>query len=142
DSRWVKRLIRDGRLPDVDEYTAHVISQITHILDSQPIDYINTTPALFQSLARAAPEHVASLRGIRVSGTQITPAMYRSFTKILDGGICGRSYGNTFGTSAGLPSEDGTILPYVPNYPQVTAAVVDKDDWTQTVEYGKSGRVR
>jgi hypothetical protein len=142
DSRWVKRLIRDGRLPDVDEYTAHVISQITHIMESQPIDYLNTTPALFQALTRIAPDHARSLRGIRVSGTQITPAMYRSFMEILDGGICGRSYGNTFGTAAGLPSGEGTILPYVPNYPQVTMAVVNKDDWTQTVEYGKSGRVR
>lgn len=142
DSRWVKRLIRDGRLPEAEQYTEHVVCQITHIMDTQPIDYLNTTPALFQALTRIAPEHAASLRGIRVSGTQITPAMHRSFVKILDGGICGRSYGNTFGTAAGIPAGDDAVLPYVPNYPQVTMAVVGKNDWASTVEYGQSGRVR
>lgn len=40
------------------------------------------------------------------------------------------------------PSGDGALLPYVPPYPQVTFAVVRKDDWTRSVDYGQVGRVR
>jgi hypothetical protein len=69
--------------------------------------------------------------------------MYRSFTDILGGGIVGRSYGNTFGTAAGLPAQrDGQILPYLPNYPHITMAVVRKEDGTTRVGYGELGRVR
>ncbi|MET7575508.1 arylcarboxylate reductase [Streptomyces sp. NPDC005492] len=145
DPRWVKRLIRAGKLAEADEYTDHVIGQITNILGSQPIDYLNTTSALLNALIRRAPELAAQLKGVRVSGTHCTPAMYRAFQSTLNGGsgaIVGRSYGNTFGTSAGIPaSDDGEVLPYLPNYPNVTALVVDKEDWTRTVEYGRQGQV-
>lgn len=143
DSRWVKRMIRDARLAEAEEYTAHVVEQVGLILRTQPVDYLNTTPALFGALVRRAPDLAASLKGVRLSGTQLTPAMYRSFMDVLGDGLCGRSYGNTFGTAAGLPAErGGEILPYVPNYPHVTTAVVDKDDWTRPVEYGAPGRVK
>ncbi|MFI1169808.1 arylcarboxylate reductase [Streptomyces sp. NPDC020801] len=143
DPRWVKHLLRDGRLAEAEEYTEHVLQQVVDILRTQPIDYLNTTPALFQALLRRAPELAGALRGIRVSGTQITPRMYRSFVEALDGGLCGRSYGNTFGSGAGLPAvDDGRILPYVPNYPHVTMTVTDKEDWTRTVGYGALGRVK
>lgn len=79
----------------------------------------------------------------RLSGTQVSPDLYRDLVTALNGGICGRSYGNTFGNGAGLPAEhDGEILPYVPNYPQVTMSVVDLGDWSATVSYGAPGQVR
>jgi len=57
--------------------------------------------------------------------------------------ICGRSYGNTFGSSAGIPAEgDGEILPYLPNYPHVTLTLIDRQDWTRTVGYGEFGQVK
>jgi hypothetical protein len=144
DPRWVKRLIRDGRLKEANEYTDHVLDQAITVLRSQPIDYINTTSVMLQALIRRAPELFDRIKGVRVSGTQVTTAMYRSFSKILGvDGIVGRSYGNTFGTSAGLPAVgNGELLPYVPNYPQVTIAVTDKGDWTRTVDTGELGRVR
>jgi hypothetical protein len=143
DPRWVKRLIRQGRLRDATEYTDHLLDQSLTVLRSQPIDYINTTPALLQALIRRAPESLSGIKGVRVSGTQVTTPMYRIFRKALGDAIIGRSYGNTFGTSAGLPEVgDGELLPYVPNYPQVTIAVTDKDDWTRTVGMGELGRVR
>ncbi len=143
DPRWVKRLVRDGRIAEAEEYTAHLLDQIVNILSTQPVDYINTTPALFAALVRRHPAATAALRGVRLSGTHITPAMYRSFLAALREGICGRTYGNTFGNCAGLPAErNGDVLPYLPNYPHVTAAVVDRADWSVTVPYGAIGQVR
>jgi hypothetical protein len=142
DPRWVKRLIRAGKLAEADEYTDHIIEQVTLIMRSQGIDFLNTTPVLLNALIRRAPELAGTLRGVRISGTHITPAKFRSFGEFLGNAVLGRSYGNTFGSSAGIPAErDGEILPYLPNFPHVTLAVVDKQDWTRTVGYGEQGRV-
>lgn len=142
DPRWVKRLVRAGRLPEVAEYTDHLLDQITVLLNTQDIDYVNTTPALFQALSRRNPELVAGLSGVRLSGTQVSPAQYAEFVTAMGGGLVGRSYGNTFGNAAGVPDADGALLPYAPNFPQVTMAVVRPDDWRTTVEYGEVGQVR
>jgi hypothetical protein len=143
DPRWVKRMLRASRLNDANEYVEHLLDQMCTVLQSQPVDYVNTTPALFQALVRRAPDLVGRLAGVRLSGTQINGTMLRTFLAALNGGLCGISYGNTFGNAASLPPEDnGQTLPYVPNYPQVTMAVVAKSDWRRTVEYGEVGRVR
>jgi hypothetical protein len=143
DPRWVKRLIRTGRLKEVGDYTDHLLEQIINILTDQRIDYLSTTPALFQALVRRGRELAGKIAGLRLSGTQISSDMYREFVDVLGGGPCGLTYGNTFGNAVGLPAEqNGGLLPYVPNYPQVTMAVVDKRDWTRPVRYGEVGQVR
>ncbi|MGA8112197.1 MAG: hypothetical protein WCA46_00890 [Actinocatenispora sp.] len=144
DPRFIKRLIRDSRLADINFYVDHVVEQITEILESQRIDYLETTPALLQALISRRPELVGKLSGVGLGGTQFTAAMYRHFAAALDGGLIGTTYGNTFGCAMGLPAEhNGDILPYLPSYPQVTMSVVDKDDDpTRIVGPGTVGRVR
>ncbi|MEU9671486.1 arylcarboxylate reductase [Streptomyces bobili] len=143
DPRWVKRLIRAGRLAEVGDYTTHLLEQITDVLRQGRVHYLNTTPALFQALRQRRPELVAALDGVRLSGTQISGDMYRTFTAALEGGICGLTYGNTFGNAACLDVErDGELISYVPNYPEVTMAVVDKDDPAAPVAPGTVGQVR
>ncbi|WP_370147136.1 arylcarboxylate reductase [Streptacidiphilus sp. EB129] len=143
DPRWVKRLIRAGRLADVGDYTAHLLEQIADVLGPGRVHYLNTTPALFQALRQRSPELVAGLDGVRLSGTQISADMYRVFSAALRGGTVGLSYGNTFGNAASLTvSQDGGLIPYMPNYPQVTMAVVRKDDWSAVVDHGVVGQVR
>jgi hypothetical protein len=83
------------------------------------------------------------LAGVRLSGTQISAGLYRAFRTALDGGICGLTYGNTFGNAACLDvSADAELISYAPNYPQVTMAVVAKDDWSAQVAAGAPGQVR
>ncbi|MEU5428593.1 arylcarboxylate reductase [Streptomyces olivoreticuli] len=142
DPRWVKRMLRAGRLKDAQEYTDHLVGQMSAILETQPVDYIVTTPALFQALAKSRPDQVARLKGARLSGTHATPAMRRSFLEALDGGLLVVTYNNTFGNTVALPVEQDDLIPCVPNYPQVTMAVVDRNDWTRTVGYGEHGQVR
>ncbi|MCC4321068.1 arylcarboxylate reductase [Streptomyces sp. SID8361] len=143
DPRWVKRLLRTARMPVARDYTEHLLDQLLDVLETREVDYLNTTPALMVALIRRAPERVAALRGVRLSGTHLVPSVYRQIAKALDGGLCGLSYGNTFGNAAGLPVEqDGELMPYLPNFPQVTMAVVDKTDPMTTVPYGSVGRVR
>ncbi|MFE7563335.1 arylcarboxylate reductase [Kitasatospora sp. NPDC057500] len=143
DPRWVKHLVRTGRMKEVQEYTEHVLEQVTGILDTQPVDYMMTTPALFKSLMRRQPETVARLRGVRLSGTHTTTAMYRSVRAAMPEGVVSTMYGNTFGNTIPLPVvNDGELMPHLSAYPHVTHAVVDQEDWTSVVEYGQVGRVR
>ncbi|MFE3021596.1 arylcarboxylate reductase [Streptomyces sp. NPDC059256] len=143
DPRWVKRLIRTGRLAEVGDYTTHLVEQITDVLRQGRVQYINTTPALFQVLRQRHPELVAALDGVRLSGTQISADMYRTFRAALQGGICGLTYGNTFGNAACFDVDrDGELISYVPNYPHVTMAVVDKGDRSTPVAPGAVGQVR
>ncbi|AXI80293.1 arylcarboxylate reductase [Peterkaempfera bronchialis] len=143
DPRWIKTLIRGGRLAEMNAYVDHVIEQVTDILESRPVDYLRTTPAIVQALINRRPELTSRLKGVYLGGTQLTPDSYRRFSEALGGGVIGATYGNTFGNANGLPSPDGgSTLPYVPNYPHTTMAVVDKTDPTRVVEYGEEGRVR
>src|SRR5262249_31603839 len=92
---------------------------------------------------RKHPDLVAALDGVRVSGTQIDCKQYQQFVEQLNGGLCGASYGNTFGNSAMLPVDhERRLIPYLPNYPQVTLAVVGKQDWSKVKDYGEIGQVR
>lgn len=143
DPRWVKTLVREGRVAEADAYTRHVVDQMAAILQQQPVDYMTATSILFRALIQAAPDVAATLKGVWLGGTQVTPGMYRSFSEALPDGVIGCTYGNTFGSAAGLsPSADGAVLPYVPHYPQITMTVTDKHDWRRTAGYGELGRVR
>lgn len=143
DARWLVRLIRDLRVAEVNRYVDHVVDQIADLLGSRRVDYLQTTPALFQALAGRHPQLTARLDGVGLGGNRITPAMYRGITGALDGGLVGTAYGSTLGSAVGLPPEDnGELLPYVPCYPQVTMTVVEPDDWARTVGYGEVGQVR
>jgi hypothetical protein len=142
DPRWVKRMLRMGRPGEASEYSAHLTEQITDVLRNYAVDYLCTTPALLQVLVRTSPDLLSGLRGVFLSGTQITAAVYRAFVTALGDGLICTNYGNTLGNFSGLPPEnDGRLLPYLPQYPHVTAAVVG-ENWRVPVGYGQPGQVR
>nr|AZF85900.1 arylcarboxylate reductase [Catenulispora sp.] len=143
DPRWTKRLIRRSRLPALNMHVDFIIEQIADILATGRVHYLETTPALLQVLVQRRPELVAGLRGVGLGGTQLTPAMYAEIAAVLGDALIGTTYGNTFGCAMGLPAAaGGAVLPYVPNFPQITMAVVDRRDWRRIVGYGQTGRVR
>lgn len=143
DPRLIKRLVRDGRQADATMYVDHVVEQVSDILATGRIDYLESTPALVQALLNRRPELLSGLAGVGLGGTQFTSAMYRFFHEALEGRIIATTYGNTFGCAMGLPARfNGDVLSYLPNYPQVTMAVVDTDDPKTELMYGQPGRVR
>ena len=144
DPRFIKEMIRNSRLPVINMYVDHVVDQIIDVLDSRQIDYLETTPALLQTLVPRRPDLVARLSGVGLGGTQFTSAMYRHFASALGDAVISTTYGNTFGCAMGLPAEhNGDVLPYVPGYPQVTLSVLSRDDGpVRAVGVGELGRVR
>lgn len=143
DPRWVKRLVRSGRQGEVNKYVTHLLEQVTNVLTTQTVNYMVTTPALFQALVKAHPELVGKLGGVQLGGTQLTPEMYRDFEATLGGGITSYHYGNTLGNCVGLLSEcDGEFMPCASTYPVVNHDVVDRTDKRTIVGYGETGRIR
>jgi hypothetical protein len=143
DPRWIDRQLRAGKLQDAMQYTEHVVDQIGAILSTQPVDYICTTSALLRALSRREPDLVARLKGARLVGTHVTPEMWRTLAKALNGGLLSVNYGNAFGNTLTLSVlEEGGLIACVPSYPHIAMAVVDPSDWTRVVDYGKDGQVR
>jgi hypothetical protein len=144
DPRWVKHLLKAGRLKDAQEYTEHVVGQVAEVLRRNDVDYLSTTPALLRTLIRCDPDAAAELRGAWLSGTVITAKMCQEFTEALSpGASCGVAYGNTWGNAMALvPLTDAGVIPYRPAFPQLTLTVVDPGDWRQPVAYGDYGQVR
>jgi hypothetical protein len=143
DPRWIKTLIRGSKLGQMQDYVTHILDQIIDVLETRPVDYLRSTPAIVQALVNRRPDLMSRLSGVSLGGTQFTPEGYRRLADAMPGGLIGSTYGNTLGNANGLPSPDGgRTLPYAPSYPHTTMTVVDKDDNTTPVAYGEVGRVR
>ncbi|MCI4065589.1 hypothetical protein MRQ36_24700 [Micromonospora sp. R77] len=143
DQRWIRRLLRDGRVGEINAYVDHVVGQVVDLLREQPVDYLETAPAILAVLLAARPDLVARLAGVDLTGTHLTPQTYRDVVAALDGGVVGHHFVGAAGYAIGLPVHDGgALMPYLPAYPQVTMAVVDPADPARVVGYGELGRIR
>ncbi|MFC4147284.1 hypothetical protein ACFO0M_13600 [Micromonospora mangrovi] len=143
DQRWIRRLLRDGRVGGINAYVDHVVGQVVDLLETQRVDYLETAPAVLAVLLAHRPDLVGRLAGVDLVGTHLTPQTYRDVVAALDGGVVGHRWVGAAGHAIGLPvHDDGALMPYLPAYPQVTMAVVDPADPARVVGYGELGRLR
>ena len=152
DPRWVIKLIKKGWSEHLQAYKDHVIDQAVTLLNAgHNIKCLFTTPKLLEALALRLESMGTSIRkagitGIFSGGTEFTPQWNRfAHEELLDGAYMTPTYGNTLmGLAASAPSgphNDYKITYYAPQ-PRAVLEVVDFDDPTRVVEYGKTGRVR
>lgn len=153
DPRWVIKLIKAGRVEDLDRYKAHVIEQAVTILEAgHEIRCMFTTPKLLEALAEELEERGTSIRevgitGIFAGGTEFTPQFTRFATEELlgPGVYMTPTYGNTLmglACSKPITAEDGYKISYYAPQPRAVIEVVSFDDSDRVVDYGKTGRVR
>ena len=152
DPRWVVKLIRKGWMEHLEAYKSHVIDQAVTILGADhKIRCLFTTPKLLEGLAAALEERGSSIReagitGIFSGGTEFTPQWTRfAMEELIEGVYMTPTYGNTLmGLACSKPvtPEDGYKISYYAPQPRAVIEVVDPDNPGQSVEYGKTGRVR
>jgi phenylacetate-coenzyme A ligase PaaK-like adenylate-forming protein len=153
DPRWVIKLIKAGKVEDLDRYKAHVIEQAVTILTAgHDIRCMFTTPKLLEALAEELEDRGTSIRkigitGIFAGGTEFTPQFTRFAMEELlgDGVYMTPTYGNTLmGLACSKPvtPEDGYKIAYYAPQPRAVIEVVSFDDPDKIVGYGKTGRVR
>jgi hypothetical protein len=158
DPRWVIKLIKKGWMEQLEAYKKHCIDQALTILGAgHDIKCMFTTPKLLEALAIALEDNGRSfpetgITGIFSGGTEFTPQWTRFAVEELLGGEPEKggvymtpTYGNTLmGLACSKPvtAADGYKISYYAPQPRAVAEVVEFSDYTQTVPYGKTGRVK
>ena len=153
DPRWVIKLIRQGRMDQLEMYKAHVIEQAVTLLSaSHDIRCMFTTPKLLEALAEELQNQGTSIReigitGIFAGGTEFTPQFTRfAMEELLGEGVyMTPTYGNTLmGLACSKPvsGRDGYKITYYAPQPRAVIEVVSFDDYNHVVPYGQTGRVR
>jgi hypothetical protein len=152
DPRWVIKLIKKGWSEHLQAYKDHVIDQAVTLLQAgHNIKCLFTTPKLLEALALRLESMGTSIRqagitGVFSGGTEFTPQWNRfAHEELLDGAYMTPTYGNTLmglaGSAPSGPHNNYKITYYAPQ-PRAVVEVVDFDDPTRLVDYGKTGRVR
>lgn len=152
DPRWVVKLIKRGKMDELEAYKRHVIDQAITLLDAgHGIQAMFTTPKLLESLADGLEEKGSSIaekgiKGIFSGGTEFTPQWTRfAMEELIEGVYMTPTYGNTLmGLACSKPvtaEEDYKISYYAPQ-PRAAVEVVDPDNPDEVVAYGATGRSR
>ncbi|MBI3695476.1 MAG: hypothetical protein HY238_11650 [Acidobacteria bacterium] len=153
DPRWVIKLIKQGRIDQLEAYKAHVIEQAVTVLNAgHNIRCLFTTPKLLEALAEELENQGTSIRqigitGIFAGGTEFTPQYTRfAMEELLGEGVyMTPTYGNTLMGLAGskpVTPEDGYKISYYAPLPRAAIEVVSFGDYDRVVGYGQTGRVR
>jgi phenylacetate-coenzyme A ligase PaaK-like adenylate-forming protein len=153
DPRWVVKLLKNGKIAEVKEYSSHVIDQGLTILSAgHNVKCMFTTPKLLEALAmklidQGSSIEEAGITGIFCGGTEFTPQWYRFAREELLGPnvYITPTYGNTLmGLACGKPFDpkDNYKITYHAPEPRAAIEVVDFDDHTKVVDYGQTGRVK
>jgi hypothetical protein len=153
DPRWVIKLIKQGRMPELEMYKNHVIDQAVTILGAgHDIHCLFTTPKLLEALAEELENRGTSVRGAGITGifaggTEFTPQFTRfAMEELLGEGVyMTPTYGNTLmGLACSRPvgPADGYKITYYAPQPRAVIEVVAFDDYNRVVDYGRTGRVR
>ncbi|HEX9759329.1 MAG TPA: hypothetical protein VGA40_00340 [Candidatus Acidoferrales bacterium] len=147
DPRWVIKLIKKGQLDQAEAYKQHVVEQGLIILRAHPnVRCLFTTPKLLEALCEKISLKKAGITGVFCGGTEMTPQFHRfAVEELLEGAYFAPTYGNTLmGLAAHKPPEpqDNFAIIYFPPAPRAMIEVVDPDNPSQRVPYGKAGRVR
>jgi hypothetical protein len=152
DPRWVIKLIKRGRMEELEAYKQHVIDQALVVLDGpNNVRCLFTTPKLLEALGlelerRGATIRDAGITGIFSGGTEFTPQWTRFASEELIAGVyMTPTYGNTLmGLACSRPvtSADGYTIAYYAPQPRAVIEVVSFEDPNRVVDYGETGRVR
>lgn len=147
DPRWVIRLIKRGKLEELDDYKDHVIRQGLTLLKAHPdIECMFTTPKLLEALCERISLRQAGIKGVFCGGTQMTAQFHRfAREELLEGAAFAPTYGNTLmGLACHRPFDpaDNYVITYYAPQPRAVLQIVDPDDPDRLVDYGERGRVR
>ncbi|GAA2252958.1 phenazine antibiotic biosynthesis protein [Streptomyces amakusaensis] len=144
DPRWVKKLIAAGQSPA--PYLAHLIDQFGHIIRSQDIAAITTTPPIFSELLlheELAERLRGSLKYLAFAGAHLDEDTYDLIAETLPDTVIQNIYGSTMilTTARPRPATEASATVYDGYSPFVSFAVVDPET-REPVEFGERGQVR
>ncbi|MFD6095840.1 AMP-binding protein [Nocardiopsis flavescens] len=145
DPRWVKKLIAADRL--ADDYVAHVVEQIGHVVRTQRVGALTTTPPILTELL--LDERIAGLLGesleyLALAGAHLDDDTYDLIADAFPGAVVQNIYGSTMvltTTRLRVPTAPTPAAVYDGYTPFVLFAVLDPDTG-ERVGHGERGQVR
>lgn len=146
DPRWVKKLVARGAAGEVEAYVDHIVDQAGHVLRSQDIAILMTTPPLLTAIARH--DDLVDAINTKVDVIKLGGAHLDEDTRALLPDIFPKArilevYGSTMvvgqaHTRTALSVDDPVV--FDPRSPYITFNVVDPTTGHQ-VPYGDRGQV-
>jgi hypothetical protein len=146
DPRWVNKLIRAGKMRDLEEYKNHVVDQGLTILKAhENVRCVFTTPKLLEAISEKVSLAKMGISGIFCGGTEMNAQFHRFAREELVPGIdFVPTYGNTLmGLAAFKPFDpaDNYSITYYPPQPRAVIQLVNPNNPEETVGYDQTGRV-
>jgi hypothetical protein len=145
DPRWVKKITARNATCEVSGYVDHLIEQAVHILQTQDVANLHTTPPLLEAIARN--DLVANLvnekiRFTLLSGAHVDLDTLDLLREIFPNTAITMVFGSTMILSQAVTRQDSDGDPFVfdPRTPYVVFSVVDPDTGGE-VPYGQRGQV-
>ncbi|MEB3980692.1 AMP-binding protein [Mycobacterium sp. 663a-19] len=143
DPRWVKILAARRAATEVAAYIVHVIEQAVHILRTQHVANLHTTPPLLEAIAR--DDRVvdlvnAKIRYLLLSGAHVDADTLDLLREIFPETTITVAFGSTMVLSQAVTRTEGDSFVFDPRTPYVVFRVVDPDTGEQ-VPYGQPGQV-
>jgi phenylacetate-coenzyme A ligase PaaK-like adenylate-forming protein len=145
DPRWVKKLTARNATAEVSAYVDHLVEQTVHILQTQDVANLHTTPPLLEAIARN--DHVLRLvnekiRFTLLSGAHVDVDTLDLLREIFPKTAITMVFGSTMILSQATTRQNSNGEPFVfdPRTPYVVFSVVDPDTGDE-VPYGQRGQV-
>jgi phenylacetate-coenzyme A ligase PaaK-like adenylate-forming protein len=145
DPRWVKKITARNAASEVSAYVDHLIEQTVHILQTQDVANLHTTPPLLEAIAR--DDDVANLvnekiRFTLLSGAHVDVDTLDLLRDIFPNTTITMVFGSTMILSQAKTRHDGDDEPFVfdPRAPYVVFSVVNPETGAE-VPYGQRGQV-
>ncbi len=145
DPRWVKKLAARNATAEASAYVDHVIEQTVHILQTQDVANLHTTPPLLEAIAR--DHHLVNLvadkiRYVLLSGAHVDVDTLDLLRDIFPKTTITMVFGSTMILSQAVTRRNGDGEPFIfdPRTPYVVFWVVDPDTGDE-VTYGDRGQV-
>jgi phenylacetate-coenzyme A ligase PaaK-like adenylate-forming protein len=145
DPRWVKKLAagKGDAATAVARYVDHLLEQARHILDTQNVANLHTTPPLLEAIANddSLIDLVnRSIRYILLSGAHVDRDTLDLFRQIFPDAAIAMAFGSTMILSQAATRVEAESVVFDPRSPYVVFWVIDTDTGVQ-VPYGRRGRV-
>jgi phenylacetate-coenzyme A ligase PaaK-like adenylate-forming protein len=144
DPRWVKKIAARNAAAEVAAYIDHVIEQAVHILQTQNVANLHTTPPLLEAIARndlVVDMVNEKIRYLLLSGAHVDADTHDQLRDIFPATTITMAFGSTMVLSQAVTrTTDGTSFVFDPRTPYVVFWVVDPDTGEQ-VPYGQLGQV-
>ncbi len=144
DPRWVKKLTARGCRDEVTAYVEHILEQSRHVLATQDVANLHTTPPLLEAIARDDDllELLADRIGyLLLSGAHVDIDTLDLLRDLLPRTAISVVFGSTMilSQAATRPAPDGSFI-FDPRSPYVVFWVVDPDSG-ERVGHGERGQV-